>query len=162
MAQVNDWSLDNLPGISFRAQANGVISALQSSNSGATAPSPTVAGMLWFDTGVSPVVPRQRNAANTAWNRIIDTADIAASRSALGAMAQPQTAAGLGQVTPVYADQNTNFVAPSGGTWWGRWQRRNKTSLVNNGQGAGIYSGGAVILAVQNNEDCFGDFIRIA
>jgi len=67
MPQVTDWSLDNLPGISFRAQLNGVVEALQSSNSGATAPSPTVPGMMWFDTGVSPAMPRQRNAANTAW-----------------------------------------------------------------------------------------------
>jgi hypothetical protein len=40
--------------------------------------------MFWFDVSVSPPVLRQRNAANTAWNRIIDTADVAASRTALG------------------------------------------------------------------------------
>jgi hypothetical protein len=84
MPQVNDWSIDNLPGISVRAQINGINDAVQSCSSGPTAPSPTVAGMLWFDTGVSPPVPRQRNAANTGWNRLIDTADIAAARAALG------------------------------------------------------------------------------
>jgi hypothetical protein len=118
--------------------------------------------MFWFDESVSPAVLRIRNSSNTAWIRIIDTADAAAARSAIGAMVQPTFSAGLGQVATVFADQNTNFAAPSGGTWWGRWQRRNKTSLGNNGQGAGLYGGGTTILAVQNNEDCFGDFIRIA
>jgi len=58
---------------------------LRSSSSGAAAPSPTVAGMFWFDESVSPAVLRIRDSSNTAWIRIIDTADAAASRSALGA-----------------------------------------------------------------------------
>jgi hypothetical protein len=40
--------------------------------------------MFWFDESVSPAVLRIRNSSNTAWIRIIDTADAAASRSALG------------------------------------------------------------------------------
>jgi hypothetical protein len=40
--------------------------------------------LFWFDESVSPAVLRIRNSSNTAWIRIIDTADAAASRSALG------------------------------------------------------------------------------
>jgi hypothetical protein len=163
MSQTATWAVPSAPsGLAMRNTVNTIVDVLRSNSSGAAAPSPTVAGMFWFDESVSPAVLRQRNASNTAWNRIIDTADAAASRSALSAMAQPTFSAGLGQVAGVYADQNTNFAAPAGGTWWGRWQRRNKTTLGNNGQGVGIYAGGSAILAVANNEDCFGDFIRIA
>jgi hypothetical protein len=82
-------------------------------------------------------------------------------RGDIGAMAQPTFSVGLGQVAGVYADQNTVFAPPAGGIWWGRWQRRNKTSLGNNGQGVGLYSGGTGILTCASNEDCFGDFIRV-
>jgi hypothetical protein len=162
MAQVNDWSLDNLPGISFRAQLNGVVEALQTSSSGATSPFPVVPGMLWFDNGVSPAALRMRNAANTAWIKIIDTADVAASRTALSAMAQPTFTVGLGQVAGVYAAPSTNFSAPAGGVWWGRFARRNTTTLGIISQSAGLYGGGTTILTLGAGEDCSGDFIRIA
>jgi hypothetical protein len=120
---------------------------------------PVVAG----GTGATTAATARTNLGATAVGASVFTAaDAAAARSAIGAMAQPTNSAGLGQIAGVYADQNTNFVAPSGGTWWGRWQRRNKTSLGNNGQGAGLYGGGTAILTCASNEDCFGDFIRIA
>jgi hypothetical protein len=68
----------------MRNTVNTINDALRSSSSGAAAPSPTVAGMFWFDESASPAVLRVRNSSNTAWIRIIDTADAAASRSALG------------------------------------------------------------------------------
>lgn len=68
MAQTTDWDLDTaIGGLAQRVQLNAMIAALLSSHSGPTAPSPTVAGMLWLDTGTSPVVLRQRNAANAGW-----------------------------------------------------------------------------------------------
>lgn len=67
MSQVTDWSVDNAGGAAVRAQMNGILAAIQGSNSGATAPSPTVAGMLWLDTSGSPAVLKQRNNANSAW-----------------------------------------------------------------------------------------------
>lgn len=68
MSQATPQSVaSGLSGTAFRNQANAIFAALYSSNSGATAPSPTVAGMSWLDTGVSPAVWRLRNAANTAW-----------------------------------------------------------------------------------------------
>lgn len=86
MSQTSTWAVPTAPsGLAMRTTINTIVDVLRSNSSGASAPSPTVAGMLWFDEGVSPAVLRQRNAANTAWIRIIDTADIAASRTALGA-----------------------------------------------------------------------------
>lgn len=68
MSQASPQSIaSGLSGTAFRNQANAILAAHYSSNSGATAPSPTVAGMAWLDTGVSPAVFRLRNAANTAW-----------------------------------------------------------------------------------------------
>jgi hypothetical protein len=118
--------------------------------------------MFWFDESVSPAVLRIMNASNTAWIRIIDTADAAAARSAIGAMAQPINAAGLGQVTTVYAGPSTIFSAPAGGQWWGRYTRRNNTTLGVNAQSAAVYNGGTNILTLGAGEDCFGDFIRVA
>lgn len=67
MAQTSDWSPNNANGSTVRAQLVEIFAAVQSSSSGSTAPSPTVAGMLWLDTGVTPAVLRVRNAANSAW-----------------------------------------------------------------------------------------------
>jgi hypothetical protein len=67
MSQTSSLSVPGGGGASVRANMNTLFAALFSSNSGVAAPSPTVAGMLWLDTGVSPAVLRIRNAANTAW-----------------------------------------------------------------------------------------------
>jgi hypothetical protein len=83
-------------------------------------------------------------------------------RSDIAAMALPTYSAGLGQIAVVYAPQNTVFSAPAGGTWWGRYTRRNNTTLGVIAQNAGIYGGGTNILTLGTGEDCLGDFIRIA
>jgi len=68
MAQITDWPIPTGPsGLAMRQQVNLITEALRTSNSGATAPTPTVAGMLWFDTSVSPGLLKQRNNANDAW-----------------------------------------------------------------------------------------------
>ena len=163
MAQTSTWAVPSAPsGLAMRNTVNTILDVLRSSSSGAAAPSPTVAGMFWFDESVSPAVLRIRNSSNTAWIRIIDTADAAASRSAIDAMAQPTNAAGLGQVTTVYAGPSTIFSAPAGGQWWGRFLRRNNTTLGVIAQSASVYNGGTNILTLGAGEDCTGDFIRIA
>jgi hypothetical protein len=85
MAQTTPLSIPDSDGAAFLSNVNAKNAALFSSNSGPTAPSATVAGMFWFDESVSPAVLRIRNSSNTAWIRIIDTADAAAARTALGA-----------------------------------------------------------------------------
>ena len=67
MSQVTSLSVANGGGSAVRAALNNELGALFSANSGATAPTATVGGMLWLDTGVSPAVLRVRNNANTAW-----------------------------------------------------------------------------------------------
>lgn len=67
MAQ-HDGVIDNGSGLAVRTDINALASALITSNSGATAPSPTYANMIWADTSASPVVTlKQRNNANSGW-----------------------------------------------------------------------------------------------
>lgn len=61
----------NGSGAAVRANLNAALGALVSSNSGASAPSPTYPGMPWLDTSVSPAVHKVRNAANTAWLTVL-------------------------------------------------------------------------------------------
>jgi len=51
----------------MRQQVNLITEALRTCNSGATAPTPTVAGMLWYDNSATPGILYQRNNANDAW-----------------------------------------------------------------------------------------------
>ncbi len=74
MVQTSNFVIANDAGAAVRARINEVISALQSTNAGGSAPSATVAGMLWVDTSVSPPVLRRRNATNTGWDALLDTA----------------------------------------------------------------------------------------
>lgn len=61
----HDYDIADASGAVVRADINSVLEAIASLNSGATAPSVTFAGMLWYDTANGVV--KQRNAANTAW-----------------------------------------------------------------------------------------------
>jgi hypothetical protein len=65
MAQLTNWTIPNSGGSAFRTAVNAALAALQSNSSGASAPSPTVAGMTWFDT--TTLTLKRRNNANTAW-----------------------------------------------------------------------------------------------
>ena len=65
MPQITNWTIANSGGSTYRAAVNTALSAIQSSSSGTAAPSPTVAGMLWYDTTNS--ILKRRNTANTAW-----------------------------------------------------------------------------------------------
>lgn len=91
MTQTSSYVIANDTGVAVRARINEVIAALQSTNAGASAPSATVAGLLWFDTSVSPPVLRRRNATNTGWDALLDAAgnlaglsNTAVARSNLG------------------------------------------------------------------------------
>lgn len=62
-----DFNLANQPGASFRAELNNIISDLQSSSYGSTAPTTTTPGQFWVDTtGANPVL-KIRNSADSAW-----------------------------------------------------------------------------------------------
>lgn len=67
MAQQSNYTVENGSGSVVRADINNILAAINSSNSGASAPASAVPGSLWFDTSVSPATLKKRNAANTAW-----------------------------------------------------------------------------------------------
>ena len=64
MAQAVDFSLSNQSGSSFRSELNTILAAIQTLNSGSSAPSNLVAHMLFLDTSSTPAVLKIRNAAN--------------------------------------------------------------------------------------------------
>ena len=67
MAQ-HDYVIDNASGATVRADINSALGAIQSLNSGTSAPSSTAAGMLWLDTtGGAPYALKVRDAGNNHW-----------------------------------------------------------------------------------------------
>lgn len=61
----HDYNLANGSGASFRSDANVVLGAIATNNSGASAPSTTFAYQWWVDTTADLL--KIRNAANSAW-----------------------------------------------------------------------------------------------
>ena len=64
MAQATDYSLANQSGANFRTELNSILGAIQTLNSGSTAPSNLVAHMVFLDTSTTPATLKIRNAAN--------------------------------------------------------------------------------------------------
>ena len=56
MAQVSDFVLDNQGFASFRTELNNILSAINSSNIGSSAPASAVAGTIWVDNGTSNTI----------------------------------------------------------------------------------------------------------
>lgn len=71
----HDMDIGNGTGAAVRADINLALLALVSNNSGASAPSPSFAYMLWPDTTTGWL--KQRNAANSAWIEVFRLSDIA-------------------------------------------------------------------------------------
>ena len=64
MAQ-HDYVIDNQSSSGARTDLNNLFQAIASLNSGATAPSTTVANMIWYDTANDLL--KMRNEANSGW-----------------------------------------------------------------------------------------------
>lgn len=60
-------SSDSISGFQFRQDTNSALSAIKSSNSGATSPTTPVPGMLWLDTSITPNKLKFRDTTNTTW-----------------------------------------------------------------------------------------------
>lgn len=73
----HDYVIDNQTTPAFRSDLNNALQAIATSNSGASAPSTTYAGMIWLDTTNSQLKMRDQNDAN--WI-IIGEFDVANSR----------------------------------------------------------------------------------
>lgn len=64
----HDYVLDDANGAAFRADANAVLAAVRTNNSGSTEPSTPYAGQFWLDTSVGTNGKlKMRNQANNAW-----------------------------------------------------------------------------------------------
>ncbi len=75
MAQ-HDYVIDNASGATVRADINSALSAIQTQNSGTSAPSSTAAGMLWLDTtGGAPYALKVRDAGNNHWLTLASVTD---------------------------------------------------------------------------------------
>ena len=83
MAQ-HDYVIDNGTGAAVRSDLNNAFAAIVTHNSGATAPSPTYAYMLWADTTTNLL--KLRNGANSAW---ITVGDLTATNLGLASLASP-------------------------------------------------------------------------
>ena len=64
MAQATDYSLANQSGSAFRTELNSILGAIQTLNSGSSAPGNLVAHMVFLDTSTTPATLKIRNAAN--------------------------------------------------------------------------------------------------
>ena len=109
MAQTSSFTIANDAGAAVRARITEVIAALASANAGASAPTATVAGMLWLDTSASPPVLRRRNATNTGWEVLLDAGG---NLAGLANTAVARTNLGLGSMaTKSAADYDTAIAA---------------------------------------------------
>ena len=76
MSNTHDYDLANANGATFRTDLNNVLGDIQSTNSGTSAPSTTVAGKLWIDETNNKI--KLRNEANNGWIELgaSDTAEM--------------------------------------------------------------------------------------
>lgn len=73
MSNTHDFDIGNAVGATFRADLNTCLGDIQSSNSGSSAPSTTVAYKIWADT--SNNLLKIRNSANNGWLTLGDLTD---------------------------------------------------------------------------------------
>lgn len=178
MAQTTSQALGAaLSGLSFRNNLNTILAALFSGNSGASAPSPTVGGQFWLDSGVSPPVLRVRNNANTAWLVVnpetIPAAtvrgnssgsaaaegsiDMATLRTMLGF---PTASAGLGEWVAQTPATGVALVLPAGGTW--AYAAYRFSSGLVAAAGYGVAAGGTSVGAAVGGQNWSGFAWRVA
>jgi len=94
MSNTHDYSLGNANGLNFRNDINSVLADIQSTNSGSSSPSTTVAGKLWIDTTNNLI--KLRNNSNNAWITIgsSNTANLGLASTASPSFSGTLTAAG--------------------------------------------------------------------
>lgn len=158
----HDFNIANQGFPAFRADLNDALLAIRSTSSGATAPTPTVAGMLWYDTATATL--KQRNTANTLWVEVnSDTlpATVVRGNSSAVAAAEtsltmptlrtmlgfPATGAGLGEWVLISTSSGAAGVLPAGGTWAYFLIRMNSPSGTINNFFASVAAGGSTVSA---------------
>ena len=176
MPQITSWTIANSGGSTYRAAVNNALSAIQSSSSGAAAPSPTVAGMLWYDTTNS--ILKRRNTANTAWidvsadtlaaTTVRGNASASAATEASITMAQlrtmigfPTASVGLGQWTAIGSAASALINLPAGGTWAYFVLTITASGNIAN-YAASVAAGGTQVFPAVSGQSHFGFAWRIA
>ena len=173
----HDFNIANQGFPAFRADLNDALLAIRSTSSGATAPTPTVAGMLWYDTATATL--KQRNTANTLWVEVnSDTlpATVVRGNSSAVAAAEtsltmptlrtmlgfPVTGAGLGQWVLLAGAPSAALSLPAGGTWAYFVMTVSNTSGGISNYAASVAAGGTQIFGVVSGFNHFGFAWRIA
>lgn len=105
MTQFTELPIANQSGLQFRQKNNTVLSALNSSNAGETAPTMTEAYMKWLDTSTAPPTMRQRNSADNDWELAKEDQLKADLSSPIGAQL-----IGVGGIR-TQADKNQEFIS---------------------------------------------------
>ena len=176
MAQSTDQSIDaGLSGLAVRNAINTNLAALFSSSSGASAPSPTVGGMLWLDTSLATPVLKMRNNANTGWLAVvtsdyatatglalIQAASATVARTAIAAPPVPTNNSAIpGYWLPRSSTASAALVLPAGGEWsWFVLSINGSGAVVSTG--AGVNVGGATIAGATASVTHLGFCWRIA
>ena len=175
MPQITSWTIPNSGGSTYRAAVNTALSAIQSCSSGTAAPSPTVAGMLWYDTTNSEL--KRRNTANTAWIEVssdtVGATTVRGNASAVDAveadltMASLRTMIGfpnisgvLGTWIQITAAGGVALALPAGGSWAYFASRFNAGAVIT--LAVGVSAGGTSVGAAAAGQNWAGFAWRIA
>lgn len=173
----HDFNIANQGFPAFRTDLNNALLAIRSTSSGATAPTPTEAGMLWYDTATSTL--KRRNTANTLWidvnsdtlaatvvrgnSSAVAAAEASITMPALRTMLGfPVTGASVGQWVLLTGVASAALSLPAGGTWaYFEMTISSSTGGINN-YGASVAAGGTVVSPAAAGFTHFGFAWRIA
>ena len=112
MSNGHDFDIGNAVGATFRADLNVCLGDIQSSNSGSSAPTTTVAYKIWADTANNLL--KIRNSANNGWLTLGDLTD--ASNLGLATKASPTFSGTVTSAGDLILTGTGSLQLPSGTT----------------------------------------------
>ena len=111
MSQVTNYTVENAGGATVRADINNILLAVQSNNSGVSAPSTTFAGMLWLDTPASGnYTLKIRDKGNNHWLTIGEVDDPGADGMMARKIVASSTAIKRSDGTTVLSEDGSNVA----------------------------------------------------
>lgn len=125
----HDMTISNQTASAARTDMNNALQALASTNSGGTAPSPTFANQLWYDTATDLL--KIRNEANSAWITI-GTLDQTGEKFVVSGDNLVKSDADK-SLTAGYASSADNDGTISSGTYTPTYVGGNMKRIVNGG-----------------------------
>lgn len=158
MAQVPNYTVEDSTGAALLVQLTDLFKAVQSLNSGVSAPQDLVPGMLWLDS-TSGLDLKMRNASNTAWLSFLE---------ALGVTA---TLAQLNQLTGI-SNLSLNLVPPGAVAFFARstapagWIKSNGANTLSRTLYSDLFSAIGTTFGAGDGSTTFGvpdlraEFIR--